>query len=181
MPKLSLRTGAFSFKEKKPSSLNDVNLDYHTDKDTARARIDKISMTPLIQESISKKHPSFQQIELENPVIFASLRPGAKMDDPADDEKKFQFETGLFRLNNGKINFALHNENKSVQYKTEYLDIYVNDIRIGKEKAALSVGPFNMLSKMFYVNINDSIELYNEKGKFEMAGTGLQLGSETGH
>ncbi len=178
MPSFSLRTGNFSFRENRSSTLNDVNLEYITEKDTAKAKISRITLVPLINKSLNKKYPAFQEIELQNPVFYAFIRPGARDEIPSDkkDEKNFMFETGLLHISNAKVNFNLLNGAKSIHYKTEYLDTKINDINIGKEDMRFSMGSFNVISKTFDLNINDSIDLYAEPGKFEIAGSGLKIG-----
>jgi hypothetical protein len=42
-----------------------------------------------------------------------------------------------------------------------------------------SMGAFNVISRKFDLKINDSIDLYAEPGKFEMAGPGLKIGQGT--
>lgn len=178
LPSLSLSTGTFSIKENRFSSLDEVNLEYHTEKDTAKVMISRISLVPLINKSLNKKYPAFREIELQNPVIYASIRPGEKDEAPSDDkdEKNFMFETGLFQLSNGKANFNLWDSAKSIQYKTADLNTNIKDISVGKEDMLFSMGAFNVVSKKFDLKINDSIDLYSEPGKFEMAGSGLKIG-----
>jgi hypothetical protein len=178
LPSLKLSTGSFSFRENRTSFLNEVNLDYQTVKDTAKLRISRISLVPLINKSLNKKYPAFQEIELQDPVIYTSFRPGEKLEVPSDEkeEKNFMFETGLFQLSNGKVNFNLWNGAKSIQYKTEYLDSKIKDIYVGKEDMRFSMGAFNIISRKFDLKINDSIDLYAEPGKFEMVGSGLKIG-----
>ena len=179
LPGLSLRTGTYSIRENKLSVLNDINLDYHTIKDTARARISKIQLIPLIQKSLTNKYPAFREIELQSPVLYAALNQGEAKENTTDEEKNFRFETGLFHLSNGTVNFNLRNGAKTVQYKTAYLDTRIADISIGKDDSRFSMGAFNVLSKKFDLTINDSIELYTEPGKFEMAGSGIRIGQGT--
>ncbi|MGL6268810.1 MAG: hypothetical protein ACRC2O_12840, partial [Chitinophagaceae bacterium] len=178
LPSLNLSTGSFSIKENSYSSLDEVNLEYHTEKDTAKVQISRISLVPLIHKSLNNKYPTFQEIKFQNPVIYTSLRPGDKKEAPSDDkdENSFMLETGLFQLNNGKVNFNLWNGTRSIQYKTAFLNTNIKDISIGKEDMLFSMSAFSVVSKKFDLKINDSIELYSEPGKFEMAGSGLKIG-----
>ncbi len=109
-------------------------------------------------------------------MLYAALNQGEAKENTTDEEKNFRFETGLFHLSNGTVNFNFSNGAKTVQYKTAYLDTRIADISIGKDDTRFSMGAFNVLSKKFDLTINDSIELYTEPGKFEMAGTGIRIG-----
>jgi hypothetical protein len=176
LPNMGLRTGAFSIRENKASFLNAVSLDYHSEKDSAKARIESISLVPLIRQSINQKYPVFKEIDIKNPVVFASLSPTGEPKTDTTQEKSLQFKTGLFHVSNGKVNFLMRNGNKSIHYQTEYMDTKIADINIGQENTRLSTGAFTVLSKKFDLRINDSIELYTIPGKFELAGSGVKIG-----
>jgi hypothetical protein len=169
-PGLNARTGPFQINEGRRSYINDLEFEMQKNRDTVKASIAQLELIPLINQTLKKKYPVVGEINLKDPVIFASLNgPPKTADHTVQNQKEQSLDLGRFTITNGRINFRQRNGGRSLTVRSNNVDLAINDIRANSGNEALYVGKTSLATGIFDVTLNDSIRLMIDKGNFNMA------------
>jgi len=164
-PSLAASTGSFRIKESAVSEINSITLELLKQSDTIKGNISRLQFTPEINKSLQTKHPVIGDMNIEKPVIFASLQQRTKSTSSSNKEQPL--EIGSLEIIDGKIDIRQHGAG-SIAARVSNLNLSISNISKEMNDHSLAIGKTKISARTFDVDVNDSLKLTMEDGQFNV-------------
>lgn len=174
-PGLMAGTGPFLIRESSASSIRDIRIEYQKATDTIKASVPELRFVPLIAETLQKKYPVFRELNVYNPVVFASLHAHAG-GSAKKENAALPVDIGKLAINQAELDIRQQGEGKSIHARTNQLDLLLGRIQKDIGKSAFSLGSTSLKTPVFELVVNDSMHLMMDEGTLALDLDRLTIG-----
>lgn len=182
LPGIMARSGPVKIRDERSSSISQIQLAIEQKGTLVKAQIPAIRLLPAIARSITNKYPIIPSVELDQPDIQAHLIALPK-DPDKEKSSNTSLELGKLVINKGRLDLIQENGNKSVKFKTDAIDITLQELKKEMGPMAFSMDHGSLHTERLDLKLNDSIRLYTEGGLLDMKidGVGKHKATEGGN
>jgi hypothetical protein len=175
-PGTEATTGPFHIIEESNSSIKNIKFDLKKNGDTVRSSIPILTFKPAIARTLANKYPVISEVFISDPVIYAAIHAKGKSSANPSSKAPISLDMDGLTITQARLSMKQSNGSKSLKVSATDLNIILKTVHKEMNATAFGIASAKVDAGSFDLQVNDSIRVFKNEGKFKLDLADLNIG-----